>query len=212
MSETKDRILDAAERLIAERGSEVSLRGITAEAGVNLAAVNYHFQSKDALWSALIERRFDPLNERRLAMLDALETEIPTGPLPLDRVLEAFYGPMMDFCTSAPEHFRPLLGRLFTLPDEHLRRVFARHIQPVALRFNIAFVRALPELDPMEVRLRMVFAIGSLINVMNWWRLVSPAFVTIDTGALKAHIIAFAAGGFRAPAAAVHNVHKGEHA
>src|SRR6516165_8302775 len=109
---TKDRILDAAERLFARDGIEAtSLRAITAEAGVNLAAVNYHFQSKDALLDAIIARRIAPLNQRRLEMLDRIEAEFPSGPLPLERVLDAFFRPMFE---SAGEmsHIRPLLGRI----------------------------------------------------------------------------------------------------
>src|ERR1700682_6408320 len=62
---TKDRLLDTAERLFAKSGIDaVSLRDITAEAGVNLAAVNYHFQSKDSLMEAVICRRIEPVNRR----------------------------------------------------------------------------------------------------------------------------------------------------
>jgi len=73
-TDTKDRILDVAERLFAEHGfANTSLRSITAEAGANLAAVNYHFQSKDALIQAVFARRLGPLNQARLEMLDAAE-------------------------------------------------------------------------------------------------------------------------------------------
>ena len=61
--DTKSRILDAAEKLFGLNGFEAtSLRDITAEAQVNLAAVNYHFQSKDSLIDAVIARRIEPVN------------------------------------------------------------------------------------------------------------------------------------------------------
>src|ERR1700730_14909847 len=89
-STTKDRILDAAERLLAKRQFDAtSLRAITAEADVNLAAVNYHFQSKDALIRAVIKRRIGPVNVKRLAMLDAIEQAAGDGPLPIGPVIEA---------------------------------------------------------------------------------------------------------------------------
>ena len=63
---TKDRILDAAESLFMEHGFEAtSLRSITAAAGVNLAAVNYHFGSKEELFQAVLTRRLDPMNQER---------------------------------------------------------------------------------------------------------------------------------------------------
>ncbi len=68
---TKDRILDAAEALFMTHGFEAtSLRAITAAAEVNLAAVNYHFGSKEELFEAVLTRRLDPMNQRRVALLD----------------------------------------------------------------------------------------------------------------------------------------------
>ena len=82
---TKDRLLDAAERLFADKGySATSLRDITQKAEVNLAAVNYHFGSKEALLSAALERRFDPVNRKRLELLDAAEAEAGNQPLAFD--------------------------------------------------------------------------------------------------------------------------------
>src|SRR5271163_200520 len=90
--DTKTRILDAAEKLFALKGFEAtSLRDITAEAQVNLAAVNYHFQSKDSLIDAVIVRRIEPVNRRRLEMLAA------AGPDPaLEQILRAFLTPALE--------------------------------------------------------------------------------------------------------------------
>src|SRR5579864_4688441 len=98
---TKNRILNAAERLFAHDGFEAtSLRAITTEANVNLAAVNYHFQSKDALVRAVIGRRMGPVNEKRIAMLDACEAGAGDGPLPLEPLLEAFLRPVLEIPQS----------------------------------------------------------------------------------------------------------------
>src|SRR5207253_96136 len=67
---TQEKILDAAEALFMEHGFEAtSLRQITAAAGVNLAAVNYHFGSKEELFQAVLTRRLDPMNQERVALL-----------------------------------------------------------------------------------------------------------------------------------------------
>jgi AcrR family transcriptional regulator len=72
-AETKDRILDAAESLFARQGfSATSLRSVIAEAGVNLAAVHYHFGPREELIRAVFSRRFDPINRQRIALLAAL--------------------------------------------------------------------------------------------------------------------------------------------
>src|SRR5499427_5778412 len=87
---TKDRILDAAEALFMEHGFEAtSLRSITAAAGVNLAAVNYHFGSKEELFQAVLTRRLDPMNQERVDLLTRLENEAAPAPLPCDRILAA---------------------------------------------------------------------------------------------------------------------------
>src|SRR6266513_6418043 len=85
---TKERILDAAEGLFMEHGFEAtSLRSITATAAVNLAAVNYHFGSKEELFQAVLTRRLDPMNQERLDLLTKLERGAAPGPLPCDRIL-----------------------------------------------------------------------------------------------------------------------------
>src|SRR5437899_12857181 len=91
---TKDRILDAAESLFMEHGFEAtSLRSITAAAGVNLAAVNYHFGSKEELFQSVLTRRLDPMNHARLALLTRLEGEAAPHALSCDKILTALFVP-----------------------------------------------------------------------------------------------------------------------
>src|SRR3954471_7344996 len=85
--ETRRRILDAAEELFMQHGFEgASMRQLTGKAGVNLAAVNYHFGSKDALIEAVFQRRLDPMNAARLAELDRLEKEVNGEALPPEAI------------------------------------------------------------------------------------------------------------------------------
>src|SRR5580700_1224789 len=126
--DTKSRILDTAERLFGQKGFEAtSLRDITAEAQVNLAAVNYHFQSKDSLMDAVIARRVEPVNQRRFEMLDA------AGPSPtVEQVLTAFLEPVFDVQV---EYAAPLVGRILSNPNLFLDRVYKRHFQAISERF-----------------------------------------------------------------------------
>jgi AcrR family transcriptional regulator len=203
MIETKVRILDAAERLFAEQGLDVSIRAITDEAGVNLAAVNYHFQSKDALVDAVIARRFEPVTKRRFEMLDRLEAQYGSAPLPLEPVLEAFFAPVIQPPETALEHLKPLMGRIYSMPDDFIKRLFHVHLEPVAERFSAALARAVPELPEAERWWRLQFAAGAMVHVMNWSRVI-PALTNglldpTNTQALLDRLIAFAAAGFRAP-------------
>src|SRR5579864_2147439 len=104
---TKTRLLDAAEKLFGQNGFDAtSLRDITAEAQVNLAAVNYHFQSKESLIEAVIARRMEPIGRRRIQMLDA------AGPdATLEQILTAFLAPVFEFKV---ESVVPLMGRIMS--------------------------------------------------------------------------------------------------
>src|SRR5580692_187637 len=91
-ADTKTRILDAAEKLFGKNGFDAtSLRDITADADVNLAAVNYHFQTKDSLIDAVIARRIEPVNRKRLELLES------AGPNPnIEQILIAFLAPVLN--------------------------------------------------------------------------------------------------------------------
>lgn len=211
MIDTKTRILDAAEHLIAEHGLDVSLRAITTEAGVNLAAVNYHFQSKDILIDAVVARRIEPINQARLEMLDALERDFPSGPLPLEGVLEAFLAPVLQM--SEGEHIRILTGRFYSQPDEFLKRVFFRHLQPILVRFQAAITRAVPELTAAERLSCTMFTVGAMVHIMAWSGIVGTITSGVvdpkDTKALAGRMVTFAAGGFRAVSERAEALHQG---
>jgi AcrR family transcriptional regulator len=206
--DTKNRILDAAERLMGTEGLEVPLRAITAEAGVNLAAVNYHFQSKDALLDAIIARRFTPVNRKRLELLDQIEAECPDGPLLLEAVLNAFIRPVFE-SSAGIAHIRPLIGRVYSAPTEFLNRVYARHLTEIVRRFVAALQRAVPELPPNELFWRMHFSVGMMVHLMNWSSIlpiITNGMCDVsDAQQTTNRVIAFAAAGFRAP---VHHVEK----
>lgn len=210
---TKNCILDAAERLFARDGIEAtSLRAITAEAGVNLAAVNYHFQSKDALIRAVILRRVVPINQRRLELLEACEKAAGDGPLPLEEVVDAFLRPVVEIYTSHAREFVPMMGRIYTEPAEFMEQVYKDHLEPVAKRFIRAWERALPDLPRVELLWRLHFSIGALGHTMgasHILRLFSegqcdPSDVEGTLRRLEAYILA----GFKAPVAEVeHAMH-----
>src|SRR5882672_4712439 len=93
----KDRILDAAEKLFAKQGFDgTSMRQLTVAAGMNLAAVNYHFGDKESLYAAMIGRRLRPLNEARLASLERAEQEAGGQPVPLARIIELLVRPVFE--------------------------------------------------------------------------------------------------------------------
>src|SRR5579859_5859845 len=114
--DTKQRILDSAERLFSDHGFEgTSLRTIIADAKVNLAAIHYHYRSKEALLDAVILRRLEPINRQRLELLDACERAAGDKPATLEAVIEAFLAPALRVALDRDgTSFARLMGRIFT--------------------------------------------------------------------------------------------------
>jgi AcrR family transcriptional regulator len=162
--ETRTRILDAAEELFMQHGFEgTSMRLLTAKAGVNLAAVNYHFGSKDALVEAVFRRRLDPLNLARLAELEKLEAQGGT-PDP-EGIIRAFLSPtlrLVEDAKSGGRNFIRLLGRTYTEPTKAIRQLIGQMYAPVMDRYKNALARALPQMPAEELVWRLHFMFGTL--------------------------------------------------
>lgn len=203
MSETKQRLLDAAEGVLAEQGFEAaSLRAITSAAEANLASVNYHFGSKERLMQAVIRRRLGPVNEERLALLEACEREARPGAPPVDRIAFALIAPMVRALAGPGRDFRTfgrIVGGLYLDPRERAGRMLVPELTLMFERFVGALHRALPEIPRAELGWRVFFAVGSVVHYVaagGLLRAISggvcePADVEQDIGRL----VRFAAAG-----------------
>jgi AcrR family transcriptional regulator len=195
--DTKSRILDSAERLFGMNGFDgTSLRDITTAADVNLAAINYHFQSKDSLIDAIVARRIEPVNKKRFEMLEAAGSH-PS----VEQILTAFMAPVMQVKVDA---VAPLIGRILSNPELFVERVFHKHLAPVSQRFVEALSKALPDLPPSEILWRLHFSVGVMTHTMLWGRIyprITNGVCDIsDREALVDRTVRFVAAGFRAPA------------
>ncbi len=168
---TKDKILETALELIAEKGlADTSLREITKKAGVNLAAIHYHFGSKDELLRALMQRVMRPLTEARLTLLDDAEARAGDAPVPLEELIEIFVGPPLRMgwgCERARMCTLRFHGRMLSEPSDIVNEIFREEILETAERFVAAFRRAAPELNPQELIWRMWFSIGAMAHTMG---------------------------------------------
>ena len=169
--DTRTSILDAAERLFSEGGFDAtSTRSIVAEADVNLAAINYHFGSREGLIRAVLERRLVPLNAERVKLLD--ESEKRAGRrkgLPLREVIHAMIAPAIRFgrdTSQAGPEFMTLMGRVFMDPRESWQLMVEEICGDVIRRFIEAFARALPKLSPEDRFWRVHFGVGAFVHTL----------------------------------------------
>jgi len=204
--ETRTRILDAAEELFMHRGFEgTSMRLLTAEAGVNLAAVNYHFGSKHALVEALFRRRLDPMNVARIAELDKLEAE-DRSPSP-EAIIRAFISPglrLMEDAKGGGRNFARLLGRTYSEPNKAVRQLIGQMYAPAMQRYKGALERALPDMPREELVWRMHFMFGTLAYTLaatDTVQLIAGCKPEdrYDAHLLEERLTAFLAAGLTAP-------------
>jgi AcrR family transcriptional regulator len=203
--DTTTRILDAAEWLFAEHGFDgTSMRMITTRAAVNLASVNYHFGSKEALFQEVFRRRLAELNRQRMDVINRMEAESGSAPLKPSQVLEGFFGPALEMAADTQHGghtFMRLLGRTYTEPAEFIRNFMALEYAEVVERYTTALYAALPDVPKAEIVWRLHFMMGAVsyaISGIDALALVTGRFDD-DPALLKPRLTAFLLGGLRAP-------------
>jgi AcrR family transcriptional regulator len=204
-SETRDRLLDVAERLFARHGLDaVSVRDITQAAGTNLGAINYHFATKHRLIVAVFDRRMTPVTEERVRALDALENAAGAGALPLEAVLEAMFRPAVLQAMDKQRGgavFGRLMARSMMEPNPHLESFMRGQFEPVVRRFDAALMRAMPNLTLEDVFWRMHLLMGALHSslLMLDKKLPDGRCLRLEPETYVRRFVAFAAAAFKAP-------------
>jgi AcrR family transcriptional regulator len=172
-SDTVERILDAASALFAERGySETSLRTITSTAGVNLAAVNYHFGSKKELIQAVFGRILTPFClqlEKELDQLQASRSGYDT-PVTVDELLEVLFRTLIrstDALGERPSLFMRLLGLAYTQSQDHLRHYIIDQFGSYYSRFTGLLQQAIPNVSPVTFYWRLYFMLGASVFTLS---------------------------------------------
>lgn len=209
---THEAILDAAEALFAEGGIErSSLRAITRRAEVNLAAVNYHFGSKEGLVQAVFERRLAPMQAERMERLAACLAA--ADPPRVECLLRAFLEPVTVFLNGEGSggsvgagRFARLMGRALHEPSGDTRELLMQLFRPAVEGYTDAFAEALPHLAPEEVYWRFHFTVGTLAQTVSLGdvahRFSGGACDPRDAAAVLDHMVRFLEAAWRAPAAA----------
>ncbi len=202
-SDTRGQILAVAERLFALRGfRNVSVREITAEAGVNLAAVNYHFGSRDRLLFEIFRRRTGELSRERARRLHEAQSRWSGAP-PVRDILEALFAPPLRWADSEDLRISmQFIIRARSEGTEEMRQALAQDVSLLS-RFADALVAARPDLAPETVYWRLHFCLGMIHNNRfaefdRLHALSDGATRSGTSGDLLARMLDFAEAGFLA--------------
>ena len=176
---TKERILEATEHLVAEKGFDgVSLRDITTGAGVNVSAVNYHFGSKEKLYEEIQCRYINPLNEERMRMLD----DVVASGGGVEGILEAFMRPLLTTVgrsRMSEQMFYKLMGRCIMDQQGSISEAMIPLFSRMTEAFTQALSKALPEMPKDLLLWRLNFSFGVIVQTL----LHSDAFKKLTAGA-----------------------------
>ena len=204
----KDRLLDTAEQMFAEHGyAATSLRQLTSAAGLNLAAVNYHFGSKEELAKAVLARRIAPINRERLRRLDAI-----AGTPTVQAIVRAFVEPPMCSTSAgstsaagdiAGRRLCRVFGRISVEQPPFLRTFLAGQFRKVGGRFEAVLATAMPGLDAAAIWWRLHFVIGAMAHTLQnsetLAELSGNRCDPNDLDGLVERLVEFAVGGLCAP-------------
>lgn len=203
---SRQRLLEASERLIADGGVEaLSMRAVTQAAGLSVSAANYHFGSKQALVRETLLRALGPLGAQRLARLDALEAATGVlGTTPsVETLLEAYLRPAFELRSrEGTRSYRLLWARLHlgrsAVAEELKRELF----NPAFQRYLDALARALPDRDRDGLALSLQLALGATLHALVGYAEALADVPPLRDEALLARLVRFGAAGIRASAPA----------
>ncbi|WP_371404899.1 TetR family transcriptional regulator [Kribbella sp. NBC_00662] len=199
---TRERLLNVAEQRFGEGGYEgTSLRAITVAAAANIAAVNYHFGSKEALLRAAVARAMAPVNTERRRRLDQLEASGPPTP---EELIRAFIEPGLELVLRRGERgavVARFIGRIAFDPSRRIRELYAAESDPIESRYLAALQRALPQASPDAVAFGYVNMLGLL--ALHQSQALSPTpgaagpgATAEDPGKLAENLVAFLVAAF----------------
>lgn len=181
---TAERLLDAAEELFAEHGySGVGMRALAEKAGVNLGAATYHYASKENLYTEAFMRRFQAVGKERMELLRQAEAA-SSGPLPVEIIVDCLLRPAVS-CTLQYPHMTKLFARNLFLPPPFMKAQLHNELSLQLAPFIEAFAKALPELPPELLRMRLMLAGGSLLMFVRQLSKMLPCELQLIEFALQ---------------------------
>jgi AcrR family transcriptional regulator len=199
---TRGQLLDAAERLFARRGFEAtSVRDITAAAACNLAAVNYHFGGKHALYRETFRRRLAAVRDERVA---TIEHALAAPGADLESVLfsfgQAFLAPLVR--DGGGGQLTELIAREMVDPRLPAELFADEFVEPVQRALAAAIVALAPGISQADARLCVTSMVAQLVQAVHRLRHAERAAAgraaLPELPELVRHIVRFSVGGILA--------------
>jgi AcrR family transcriptional regulator len=193
--DTKTHILDVAERHFGLYGySGTTLRGVIKEAGVNVAAVAYHFGSKDDLFVAVVERFALPVVEAQLMQLrQAMQKRSPR----MADVLRAFYEPpvrQVEALGAQGQVLSMFLGRAQTEP-EPAYSLMDPQFAACRDEFIAAFRRLQPDESEASLHWRFEFMLSLIVCYLTRQTFIRARYEEADDTDAVDRLVTFCARG-----------------
>jgi AcrR family transcriptional regulator len=163
-TDTRQRILNAAEQLFAEKGYEAcALRDVAVKAKVNQGMIHYFFKSKETLFREAYVQRGQEIADERVRLLDAAESAAKGKPVPIPQLLELFLRPAFNVGLRGlgGRAFVRILSRLHLDASRFVSNLRGALYDESSRRFVAALAKSLPGLTPEEVAWRFVFVLGT---------------------------------------------------
>lgn len=201
---TREKLLDVAEEMFAKEGfDDVTLRALTTEAGVNIAAVNYHFRGKQGLIDAVVLRHIEPINKQRRLNLEKLkETE---GALTVSQILNALFAPFVEHVMRSDRCCLLLMKFMARICDAHNPRIpttALTEMKSLLSDYVTALTTCLPHTPEADVWKRVHFTYGVFVTTMMHNEMLTEMagdrVGTLDVKELLDEIVEFCAAGFTA--------------
>lgn len=201
-ADTRSRILDAAEQLFAEHGFDgTSIREVTRDAAVNVAAVHYHFGSKEALLRGVTDRVAVPISERRAELLDAVVAaaapEVPGLEPLLDAFVRADIEVLLELQDRGPRVAR-FLGRTYSDQTQWIQEMAREQFAGAAASFVPLIARNMPEVGDGEVAWRIGQMTALIVHLFATWP--RDGIDAAEAERMLGRLVTFLAAGLRAPA------------
>jgi AcrR family transcriptional regulator len=196
---TRERLLDASERLFAEKGFRAaSVRDITRESSCNIAAVNYHFGGKANLYREVFLRRLRAMRKHRLDAIDAALSKAgrdATLDLLVQAFATAFVAPLVE--DSSGRFWLLLLAQELIDPQLPPETFHAEMVEPMERALIDALGQVCPELSREDAQLCIHSLIGQLLHAVNIQRCLPDGNTRRNLPELVAHTVRFSVAGIR---------------